>query len=123
MATLNSGIINPPIDDLLKHVDSKFGLVIFASKRARQINAYYSDLHDGTVHQHVGPLVDSGVEDESLSVALREVADDVLVLTRIDASAVARLPQNSGAEAGVQSKTEASAPEVVGEGEQPNTIG
>jgi len=38
------GIINPPIDDLLKVVDSKYGLVIMASKRARQINAYYAQL-------------------------------------------------------------------------------
>ncbi|MBO0805678.1 MAG: DNA-directed RNA polymerase subunit omega, partial [Nocardiopsaceae bacterium] len=38
------GIINPPIDDLLKVVDSKYQLVIMAAKRARQINAYYSQL-------------------------------------------------------------------------------
>ena len=41
----NKGIIDPPIDELLTKVDSKYGLVIFASKRARQINDYYADLH------------------------------------------------------------------------------
>ena len=38
MAEKLSGIIDPPIDDLLSKVDSKYQLVIFASKRARQIN-------------------------------------------------------------------------------------
>ena len=47
MADKNTGIIDPPIDDLLSRVDSKYPLVIFASKRARQINDYYADLHEG----------------------------------------------------------------------------
>ena len=34
-----NGIIDPPIDDLLEKVDSKYALVIFASQRARQITA------------------------------------------------------------------------------------
>ena len=33
------GITNPPIDDLLEKVDSKYKLVLYSSKRARQINA------------------------------------------------------------------------------------
>ena len=42
--TTPEGIVNPPIDQLLEHVDSKYRLVLFAAKRARQINAYYSQL-------------------------------------------------------------------------------
>ena len=38
------GITNPPIDDLLEKVDSKYGLVIDAAKRARQINTYAQQL-------------------------------------------------------------------------------
>ena len=38
------GITTPPIDDLLTHANSKYALVIYAAKRARQINAYYSQL-------------------------------------------------------------------------------
>src|SRR5690606_18429084 len=38
------GITNPPIDRLLETVDSKYALVLYASQRARQINAYYSQL-------------------------------------------------------------------------------
>ena len=49
MSLRRDGIIKPPIDELLTAVDSKYQLVIFASKRARQINAYYSDLGDGKI--------------------------------------------------------------------------
>lgn len=80
MATKLEGIINPPIDDLLSKVDSKYALVIFASKRARQINDYYSDLHEGTFFDNVGPLVDSAIDDKPLSVALREINEGKLVL-------------------------------------------
>ena len=38
------GITNPPIDELLDKTQSKYSLVIFAAKRARQINAYYAQL-------------------------------------------------------------------------------
>ncbi len=79
MTTKLTGIIDPPIDDLLSKVDSKYALVIFASKRARQINDYYADLHEGSLFDNVGPLVDSNVEDKPLSVALREINDDKLV--------------------------------------------
>jgi DNA-directed RNA polymerase subunit omega len=79
MANKPTGIIDPPIDDLLTKVDSKYALVIFASKRARQINDYYADLHEGSLFDNVGPLVDSTVDDKPLSVALREINEDKLV--------------------------------------------
>ena len=65
MAGTNQGIIDPPIDSLLDKVDSKYQLVIYASKRARQINDYYSYLHEGNLFDNVGPLVDSTVESTS----------------------------------------------------------
>ena len=71
------GIINPPIDDLLKVVDSKYQLVIMAAKRARQINAYYSQLGEGLL-EYVGPLVETRVQEKPLSIALREVRDGLL---------------------------------------------
>ena len=80
MADKHSGIIDPPIDELLSKVDSKYQLVIFASKRARQINDYYADLHEGTLFDNVGPLVDSTIDDKPLSVALHEINEDKLVL-------------------------------------------
>lgn len=74
------GIIDPPIDELLQRVSNKYELVIFASKRARQINDYYSDLQDGTVFDTVGPLVDSNVDDKPLSIALHEINQNKLVM-------------------------------------------
>ena len=74
----NKGIIDPPIDELLDRVDSKYQLVIYSSKRARQINDYYTDLQEGSLFDNVGPLVDSAVEDKPLSIALREIHQDKL---------------------------------------------
>jgi len=78
------GITNPPIDELLTHSDSKYRLVLFAAKRARQINAYYSQLGEGLL-DHVGPLVETGVQEKPLSIALREVNAGVLTCIEGDA--------------------------------------
>jgi DNA-directed RNA polymerase subunit omega len=78
------GINNPPIDELLTKTDSKYRLVLFAAKRARQINAYYSQLGEGLL-EHVGPLVETGVQEKPLSIALREVNAGVLQYTDTDA--------------------------------------
>jgi DNA-directed RNA polymerase subunit omega len=83
MATNLKGIIDPPIDDVLSKVESKYALVIFASKRARQINDYYADLHEGSLFDNVGPLVDSTIDDKPLSVALHEINEDKLVIKPI----------------------------------------
>ena len=72
------GITNPPIDDLLTVADSKYALVIYAAKRARQINAYYSQLGEGLL-EYVGPLVETHVQEKSLSVAMREINEGFLV--------------------------------------------
>ena len=72
------GIVSPPIDELLEKVDSNYELVIFASKRARQINEYYSALHEGSLFNYVGPLVDSSIDDKALSIALHEIYADKL---------------------------------------------
>ncbi len=85
MAGTNNGIIDPPIDSLLEKVDSKYQLVIYASKRARQINDYYSDLHEGNLFDNVGPLVDSTVEDKPLTIAMHEIHEDKLRLRSRDA--------------------------------------
>lgn len=77
------GITNPPIDALLDKVDSKYRLVLFAAKRARQINAYYSQLGEGLL-ENVGPLVETAVQEKPLSIALREIEADVLECTEFD---------------------------------------
>jgi DNA-directed RNA polymerase subunit omega len=71
------GIIYPPIDELLKRTQSKYALVIIAAKRARQINAYYSQLGEGLL-EYVGPLVDTAPQEKPLSIALREINADLV---------------------------------------------
>ena len=67
------GITNPPIDELLEtDRPPSTRLVIFAAKRARQINAYYCQLGEGLL-EYVGPLVETTPQEKPLSIALREI--------------------------------------------------
>lgn len=79
------GITNPSIDELLEATDSKYKLVIWSAKRARQINAYYAQLGEGLL-EYVGPLVDTHVQEKPLSIALREVREGVLTAEPIEQS-------------------------------------
>jgi DNA-directed RNA polymerase subunit omega len=74
------GITHPSIDELLEKAGSKYQLVLYASKRARQINAYYSQLGEGLL-EYVGPLVETHVQEKPLSVAMREINADLLSYT------------------------------------------
>ena len=82
------GITNPPIDELLEKTTSKYALVIFAAKRARQVNAYYSQLGEGLL-EYVGPLVETTPQEKPLSIAMREINEGVLTCTDIDPEAEA----------------------------------
>ena len=97
------GITNPPIDDLLTKTDSKYKLVLYSAKRARQINAYYSQLGEGLL----GPLVDTHVQEKPLSIALREINEDLLTCEDIDPEEVA------AAEAAAAAAPQASADPVA----------
>ena len=85
MSNVSEGIINPPIDDLLNVADSKYALVIYGAKRARQINAYYSQLHEG-LFEYVGPLVETKLNEKPLSIALREINEGMLVSRPIESA-------------------------------------
>ena len=74
------GITNPPIDELLQRASSKYALVIYAAKRARQINDYYNQLGEGIL-EYVGPLVEPGLQEKPLSIAMREIHGDLLEYT------------------------------------------
>jgi DNA-directed RNA polymerase subunit omega len=82
-AATPEGITNPPIDELLQAADSKYALVIYAAKRARQINAYYSQLGEGLL-EYVGPLVETHVQEKPLSVALREINEGMLTAEPVE---------------------------------------
>ena len=65
-------LIQPKVDGLLSQVDSKYTLVIMAAKRARQINAYYTQLGEG-IGEYVPPLVSADPGQKPLSIALEEI--------------------------------------------------
>ena len=89
--TTPEGIVNPPIDQLLEHVDSKYRLVLFAAKRARQINAYYSQLAEGLL-ENVGPLVETTNQEKPLSIAMREIQAGVVEAHETQGTVVAVHP-------------------------------
>lgn len=77
------GITYPPIDELVERTDSKYALVIYAAKRARQINAYNMQLESNII-QFVGPVVPIDADDKPLAIALREIVEDKLEFGRDD---------------------------------------
>ncbi len=66
-------MIQPRLDTLLEHVDSRYGLVIVAARRARQINNYHHQLGEGTFDDFPPPLVESRSKNY-LTIALEEIA-------------------------------------------------
>ena len=71
------GITNPPIDDLINIAGTKYQLVIYAAKRAREINAYYGPLDSGSF-ENTGPLVAAERTEKPMSIALREIEAGLL---------------------------------------------
>jgi DNA-directed RNA polymerase subunit omega len=80
------GITHPSIDALLDKTESKYSLVSYAAKRARQINAYYSQLGEGLL-EYVGPLVETHVQEKPLSIALREIDAGLLRVEKVEETA------------------------------------
>ncbi|MBW3611295.1 MAG: DNA-directed RNA polymerase subunit omega [Actinobacteria bacterium] len=75
-------MMNPSIEDLLDRVDSKFTLVTLASRRARQVNAYYNQLGEG-LGAIVPPQVASTAR-KPLSIAFEEIAADKITYEAIE---------------------------------------
>ena len=70
-------MIHPRIDSLLTKVDSRYGLVLAAAKRARQINNYHHQLGEGTFEDFAPPLVESRSKNY-LTMALEELSEGKL---------------------------------------------
>jgi DNA-directed RNA polymerase subunit omega len=81
MARAHDSMVNPPIENLLDRVDSKFALVTMAARRARQINSYFNHLGDG-LGQMVPPQVTSSAR-KPLSISFEEIAADKIVVRPI----------------------------------------
>ena len=87
MAQTQTTLMDPPIEELLDKVDSKFTLVALASRRARQVNSYYNSLGEG-----LGVVVPPQVASASgkpLSIAFEEVAAGKATYTRPDPEEIA----------------------------------
>ena len=67
-------MIEPRIDDLLEHVDSRYALVIVAAKRARQINSYHHQLGEGIGFDVAPPPLIESRSKNYLTMAMEEVA-------------------------------------------------
>jgi len=81
-----STLMDPPVEDLLDKVDSKFTLVALAAKRARQINSYYNQLGEGL--GFVVPPQVTSVSGKPLTIAFEEVAAGKATYHRIDPTEV-----------------------------------
>jgi len=77
-----STLMDPPVEDLLDKVDSKFTLVALSAKRARQINSYYNQLGEGL--GFVVPPQVTSVSGKPLTIAFEEVAAGKATYHRID---------------------------------------
>lgn len=75
-------MMEPPVEELLDRVDSKFTLVSLAAMRGRQINSYFNQLGEG-LGSIVPPQVTS-VSRKPLSISLEEIAARKITYTRPD---------------------------------------
>ena len=87
MSERHASMMEPPVEDLLDRVDSKFTLVSLAAMRGRQINSYFNQLGEG-LGSIVPPQVTS-VSRKPLSISLEEIAVGKITYTRTDALAEA----------------------------------
>jgi DNA-directed RNA polymerase subunit omega len=67
-------MIEPRIDDLLEHVDSRYALVIVSAKRARQINSYHHQLGEGIGFENAPPPLIQSRSKNYLTMSMEEVA-------------------------------------------------
>jgi DNA-directed RNA polymerase subunit omega len=102
--------MDPPVEDLLDKVDSKFTLVALSAKRARQINSYYNQLGEGL--GFVVPPQVTSVSGKPLTIAFEEIAAGKATYHRLEPGEEGE----EGAEAveGVEStETVAGGPELT----------
>ena len=75
-------LAHPKVDDLLGQTDSRYTLVIMASRRARQINSYVNSSRRGELPQTVGPQVENP-SDNPLTVAFEEIKEGKVTYERV----------------------------------------
>jgi DNA-directed RNA polymerase subunit omega len=90
MAERRNTMMEPPVEDLLDKVDSKFTLVSLAAKRGRQINSYFNQLGEGL--GAIAPPQVTSVSRKPLSIALEEIAASKVVVAEPEAEETAEEP-------------------------------
>lgn len=75
-------LLEPKIEDLLAHSDSRFTLVMEVAKRGRQINDYFHAIRRHELINIRGPQI-AAVNKQPLSIALEEVAEGKIKFKRI----------------------------------------
>ena len=119
MAQGRNTLMDPPIEDLLDKVDSKFTLVALGAARARQVNSYYNSLGEG-LGKVVPPQVAS-VSGKPVSIAFEEIAAGKATYTRVDPEeeallAAALAEAEAAGESGGEDAAETMLSEVLGVG-------
>ena len=115
MAKGRNTLMDPPIEELLDKVDSKFTLVVLGASRARQVNAYYNSLGEG-LGRVVPPQVTS-VSGKPLSIAFEEIAAGKATYSRPEPEEIAEgeeVKVEVEAEAGTGASLSAVAAEALG---------
>lgn len=93
MAYEDEIMIKPNVEELLDRVDSKFTLVTLASRRARQINAYFGQLGEG-LGANVPPQITSSAR-KPLSLAFQEIGADKISYERVTEEELAALDRGA----------------------------
>jgi DNA-directed RNA polymerase subunit omega len=107
MARTHETMMQPAVEDLLGHVDSKFRLVTLAARRARQINSYFNHLGDATGAM-VPPQVTS-VARKPLSIAFEEISADKIEYVPVEpGDEIAEGDEGAAVEAVAESEAEAA---------------
>jgi DNA-directed RNA polymerase subunit omega len=82
MVERRASLMQPKLETLISHVDSKFTLVTLSAMRAREINDYYNQLGEG-LGRIVPPQVTS-VSRKPLSIALEEIEVGKIEFRRLE---------------------------------------
>jgi DNA-directed RNA polymerase subunit omega len=117
MAQGRNTLMDPPIEELLDKVDSKFTLVALGSARARQVNSYYNSLGEG-LGKVVPPQVAS-VSGKPVSIAFEEIAAGKATYSRPDpeeeaALAAAAADAAEAALLGAAEESESAGADILG---------
>jgi len=75
-------LLEPEIEKLMEHADSRFTLVMEITKRGRQINDYFNAIRRQELTNIKGPQI-TAVGKQPLSIAMEEIVEGKIRVSRI----------------------------------------